>query len=162
MEIKLKSRSKVLSALHETYHRYGEPRRGQNKVHGGLSTFLYQMGWDEEVAWSLVKTVSDRNGLGNADHIFDSCFGRVNCPSCQKIQNDGAGYPHLGLKGLGACCPEEECDRWPGDYAVAYALGDMQATEGREGPKAEGPTVLDAFTLLLQHEAEVINDPKFD
>jgi len=138
------------------------PGEGKTRVSAVLATFLYQMGWEEEEAWNLVKTVSDRNGLANADHIFDSCFGRISCPSCQKIQNDGAGYPHLGLKGLGCCQPEEECDRWPGDYATAYALGDMQAAEARDELTAEGPTVLDAFRALLEHEADVINDPKFD
>ena len=135
---------------------------GKTRFTAVLSAFLFQMGWEEQDAWSLVKAISERNGLGNADHIFDSCFGRVNCPSCQKIQNDGAGYPHLGLKGLGCCQPEEECDRWPGDYAVAYALGDMQAAEARDELKAEGPTVLDAFALLMQHEAEVADDANFD
>jgi len=46
-------------------------------------------------------------------------FWEDNCPSCHTIQTDGAGYPHLGLKGLGAYRPLDECDRWPGDYAVA-------------------------------------------
>jgi len=135
---------------------------GKTRFSAVLSAFLYQAGWEEEESWSLVKAISDRNGLGNADHIFDSCFGRISCPSCQKIQDDGAGYPHLGLKGLGCCQPEEECDRWPGDYAVSYALGDMQAAEAKEGPKAEGPTVLDAFRVLLEHEAEIVTDKNFD
>ncbi|VVB64506.1 Eukaryotic and archaeal DNA primase, large subunit [uncultured archaeon] len=66
------------------------PGEGKTRFTAVLSTFLYQMGWEEEEAWSLVKTISDRNDLGNADHIFDSCFGRISCPSCQKIQDDGA------------------------------------------------------------------------
>ncbi len=135
---------------------------GKTRFTAVLSTFLYQMGWEEQDAWNLVKVVSAQNGLDNAEHIFDSCFGRISCPSCRTIQNDGSGYPHLGLKGLGCCQPEGECDRWPGDYAVAYALGDVQAAEARDGLKAEGPTVLDAFALLMQHEAEVVNDPSFD
>ena len=137
------------------------PGEGKTRFSATLSTFLYQMGWEEEEAWSLVKAISGRNGLGNADHIFDSCFGRISCPSCQKIQDDGAGYPHLGLKGLGACHPEEECDRWPGDYAVAYALGDMQAAAKEKELKADGPTVLDAFASILQNEAEAVKDPDF-
>jgi len=91
------------------------PGEGKTRFTAVLSTFLYQMGWDNEEAWSLVKAVSDHNGLGNADHIFDSCFGRISCPSCKTIQEDGAGYPHLGLKGLGVCKQDEKCDKWPGD-----------------------------------------------
>lgn len=137
------------------------PGEGKTRFTAILAAFLYQMGWDEDEAWNLVKTVSDRNGLGNADHIFSSCFGRMICSSCKTIQTDGSGYLHLGLKGLGCCLPEEECDRWPGDYAVAYALGDMQVTE-KDELKADGPTVLDAFTMLLQHETEIIDDPTFN
>lgn len=133
----------------------GNPGEGKTRSTAVLSAFLYQMGWEEEDAWNLTKAISDRNGLGNADHIFDSVFGRISCPSCQKIQDDGAGYPHLGLKGLGCCQPEEECSRWPGDYAVAYALGDMQTATKKIELKAEGPTVLDAFASLLQHEADI-------
>lgn len=135
---------------------------GKTRFTAVLSSFLYEMGWDEGEAWDLVKTVSDRNGLGNADHIFDSCYGRISCPSCQKIRNDGAGYPHLGLKGLGACEPLEECDRWPGDYAVNYAIGDAQATTKEQEIKADGPTVLDALAQLLKHEAETEKEPNFD
>ena len=137
------------------------PGEGKTRFTAVLSSFLFQMGWEEEEAWSLVKAVSDRNGLGNADHIFDSCFGRISCPSCRKIQNDGAGYPHLGLKDLGACRPEEECDRWPGDYATAYALGDMQATAKENELKADGPTVINALATILQHEADAEQDPTF-
>lgn len=135
---------------------------GKTRFTAVLSTVLYQLGWDEEEAWALVKSVSDRNGLDNADHIFDSCYGRISCPSCKTIQTDATGYPHLGLKWLGACREEEECDRWPGDYATAYALGDVQAEAKKNGLKADGPTVLDAFALILQHEAEALEDSKFD
>lgn len=95
---------------------------GKTRFTAVLASFLYQMGWDEEGAWSLVKEVSGRNGLPNAGHIFDSCFGRINCPSCKTIREDGAGYPHLGLKGLRACQTAEECNRWPGDYCINKTL----------------------------------------
>ena len=108
---------------------------GKTRFSAVLSTFLYQMGWDEEEAWGLVKAVSDRNGLGNADHIFDSCFGRISCPSCQTIQDDGAGYPHLGLKGLGACRPDERCHKWPGDYGVIDFF--ERISEASKGAAAE-------------------------
>jgi hypothetical protein len=138
------------------------PGEGKTRFTAVVSSFLYEMGWDEDEAWDLVKTVSDRNGLDNADHIFDSCYGRISCPSCQKIQNDSTAYPHLGLKGLGACVPAEECDRWPGDYAVNYAVGDTHAITREQELKADGPTVLDALALLLKHEAEAEKEPKFD
>jgi len=137
----------------ETEH----PGDGKTRFSGVLSTFLYQMGWSEREAWSLVEQISDRNGLSNAEHIFDSCFGRISCPGCHKIQSDASGYPHLGLKGLDACKPEEECDRWPGDYAVNYALGDVEETK-KERLKAAGPTVLDALAQMLQHEDDIEGD----
>jgi hypothetical protein len=141
---------------------FKNPGEGKTRFAAVLSTFLYQMGWSEEEAWDMIKGVSNHNGLRNADHIFESCFGRISCPSCTKIMEDGAGYPHLGLKSLGACSPEEECDRWPGDYAVAYALGDMQAEAKKNELKAQGPTVLDAFALILQHKSKIENDSTFD
>ena len=135
---------------------------GKTRFAAVLSTFLYQMGWSEDEAWALVSHVSDRNGLDNTDHIFGSCFGRISCPSCSKIEGDGAGYPHLGLRGLGACQPADECGRWPGDYAVSYAIGDAEAEAAKDELKAEGPTVLDAFNAILADEAEITKDPKFD
>ncbi len=137
------------------------PGEGKTRFTAVLSTFLYQMGWDEDEAWRLVSAISDRNGVGNADHIFATTFGVISCPSCKTIQTDAAGYPHLGLKGLDACRPEEECDLRPGDYAIAYALGDMQEAAKNKDRIASGPTVLDALALLLQHEGEVLQDPNF-
>lgn len=116
---------------------------GKTRFSAVLSTFLYQMGWDEEEAWNLVKGVSDCNGLGNAGHIFDSCFGRISCPSCSTIQNDAAGYPHLGLKGFGACESDEKCNKWPGGYGKDKGNGteiteeELAAYSMPEGPKFE-------------------------
>ena len=115
---------------------------GKTRFTAVLSAFLYQMGWDEDEAWALAKAVSDRNGLGNADHIFDSCFGRISCPSCKTILEDGAGYPHLGLKGLGACRQVDGCDRWPGDYAVSSILlgeGVVSEDEFKAAPRTFNP-----------------------
>lgn len=98
---------------------------GKTRFSAVLSAYLYQMGWDEEEARVLVKAISDRNGLDNADHIFDSYYGRINCPSCKTIQEDGTGYPHMGLKGLVACQREEYCDRWPGDYSFGKQIKDL-------------------------------------
>ena len=89
---------------------------GRTRFSGLLSSFLYQMGWQEDDAWEVVKKISKRNGLSNARHVFESCFGKISCPSCKTIQTDGTGYPHLGLKGLGVCKPDKGCFKWPGMY----------------------------------------------
>ncbi|HQN31631.1 MAG TPA: hypothetical protein PKX20_10945, partial [Methanothrix soehngenii] len=106
------------------------PGEGRTRFSAVLATFLYQMGWDEGEAWDVVKAVSDRNGLSNVNHIFDSCFGRISCPSCATIQNDASGYPHLGLKGRGVCKPDQKCDKWPGDYVLVHCLDQMGANGG--------------------------------
>lgn len=123
---------------------------GKTRFAAVMASFLYQMGWDEDEAWTLIKGISGRNGLSDAEHIFDSCFGRISCPSCKTIKEDGAGYPHLGLNGLGACRPTEGCDRWPGDYSINKVLGE-QPGESDSGtiseedlnarPKAENPAL---------------------
>jgi hypothetical protein len=95
---------------------------GKTRFTAVLSAYLHQAGWSQDEAWRLVQLVSDRNGLDNADHIFESIFGRISCPSCQTIQNDGAGYPHLGLRGLGVCVPDEKCDTSPRDYGIAFFM----------------------------------------
>jgi hypothetical protein len=91
---------------------------GRTRFAGILSAYLYQVGWGEDDAWEVVKKISDRNGLANAWHVFDSCYGRISCPSCATIQRDGVGYPYLGLKGLRVCKPDDGCKncRWPGEY----------------------------------------------
>jgi hypothetical protein len=120
---------------------------GKTRFSAVLSTFLFQAGWSEDEAWEVVKTVSERNGLDNAHHIFDSCFGRISCPSCKTIQNDEAGYPHLGLKGLGACKPDEKCDRWPGDYGLIHFLSRM-VPKAKEQPDGEiTETEIEAYSL---------------
>jgi len=134
------------------------PGEGKTRFTAVLATFLYQMGYDEEEAWSLVKAVSDRNGLDNIAHIFDSCFGRISCPSCKTIQNDSAGYPHLGLKGLGVCNPDEKCDKWPGDYGVLDFFRKFGAGAKAEAEEPKGPNVLDAFRAMLEHDSEVKTD----
>ena len=93
---------------------------GKTRFSGALSAFLYQMGWSEEAAWKLVDKISDRNGLNNAEHVFESCYGRISSPFCRKMQADAAGYPHLGMKGLGVCNPNENCKgcRWPGEICT--------------------------------------------
>ena len=137
-------------------------REGQTRITGILTTFLYQMGWDEDEAWEIVQAVSDRNGVGNADHIFESCFGKINCPSCSTIQNDANGYPHLGLKGLGVCAEIDECGRWAGDFAVSYSYGDLYEADKARDQQAEGTTVLDACEAILQKEELIEKDKQWD
>jgi hypothetical protein len=86
---------------------------GKTRFSGVLSTYLYEAGWTGDESWDLVQKVSKRNALSNARHIFDSCYGQISCPSCQTIQNDGTGYPHLGLRNLGVCKPDKACWKWP-------------------------------------------------
>jgi len=109
---------------------------GKTRFTAILSAFLFQVGWSEDEAWSLVEVVSERNGLDNAAHIFDSCFGRLSCPSCITIQSDSAGYPHLGLKGRGVCNPDKKCDHWPGDYGVAFFMDEWCRAAQRERDEA--------------------------
>jgi hypothetical protein len=125
------------------------PGEGKTRFTALLSAFLYQMGWEEEDAWSIVETVSDRNGLDNARHVFDSCFGRISCPSCDTIQRDGVGYPHLGLKGLGVCKPYEGCKncRWPGENA-----------KKTHGFSLSRIIPIDSVLLPLGHDLQI--DPK--
>ncbi|MCJ7443889.1 MAG: hypothetical protein MUO26_05070 [Methanotrichaceae archaeon] len=110
------------------------PSEGKTRCTAILSTFLYQMGWDEEEAWILVKDVSDRNDLDNAWHIFESCYGRINCPSCDTIKNDATGYPHLGLKGIWACPAEclSQSRKWPGDYNYNSSSKNKKHSKARE------------------------------
>jgi DNA primase large subunit len=126
---------------------------GKTRFSGILSTYLYQMGWDQDEAWELVERISERNGLDNARHIFESCYGRISCPSCETIQNDAAGYPHLGLNGLNACKLDDKCNRWPGDYSVLSAMDELASTaiaeeELKDLPIAENPIL----TINLEHD----------
>lgn len=89
---------------------------GKTRFTGILSAYLYEAGWEGDDAWDLVHRIAKRNGHQNARHVFDSCYGQLSCPSCRTIQNDGTGYPHLGLKGLGVCKQEKGCWKWPGGY----------------------------------------------
>ncbi|MGD0954715.1 MAG: hypothetical protein ABR985_20410, partial [Methanotrichaceae archaeon] len=104
---------------------------GKNRISAILSTYLYEMGWDEDEAFKLVKKVADRNGVSEFEHIFDSFYGHLSCPSCATVQTDAVGFPHMGLKGLGVCRPDKSCGKWPGDY----------------GTKTD-PTVIDAIKVL--------------
>jgi len=72
------------------------------------------------------------------------------------MQTDNGGYPCLNLYNLGFCVPDENCAgcQWPGDYHNQKILNEEQT------PK--GPTVIDAFKAILEHEVEAEADPTFD
>ncbi len=103
---------------------------GKTRFAAIISTYLYEMGWSPEQAWQAVETAANHNGLSGAEHIFNSYWGKMSCPLCGTIQNDGAGFPHLGLKGLDVCKPDDTCKgcRWPGDYAHRKLAGDTVVT----------------------------------
>lgn len=77
------------------------PGRGPHRALAVLAAYLYQAGWPEEEAFKLWKTVAERAGV--EARIFDKWYGLMNCPNCQTIQSESAGYPTVGLGGLGYC-----------------------------------------------------------
>ena len=128
---------------------------GKTRFTAILTTYLNQMGWSEDDAWNLVNKISDRNGVGNIQHIFSSNFGRIRCPSCKTIQEDGAGYPHMGLRGLDVCKQDDKCPgcKWPGGYTQRLLAPD--------------PTVIDAIRALASvcdgaHSKDGAGFNKFD
>lgn len=129
---------------------------GRHRALGVLATYLYQMGWNEEAAFDLWGEVANRCRV--APRIFDTTWGRVSCPLCTTIRATAGGYPHLNLFQMGFCVPDEHCKgcQWPGDHHTQRILNESQP----EKPK--GPTVLDAFSAILVHEAEAEKDKDFN
>ena len=135
---------------------------GRTRFTGILSAFLYSMGWDEERAFKKVKEISERNGVGQFEHIFDSCYGKISCPSCNKIQTDSAGYPHLGLKGLNACNPDQTCNscRWPGEYSVGRRRSDIPIRGISPSDNFGAVGVADDGTVRMVDEIDTQAGPK--
>ncbi len=128
-----------------------EDREGRHRALAVLSTYLYQMRWEEDPAFDLWLEVADRCGVES--RIFETTFGRISCPLCKTLQTGTGGYPSLNFSGMpGFCERDEHCTgcQWPGDYHLQKILD-----ENFDKPKAEepkGPTVLDAFQALVDHE----------
>jgi hypothetical protein len=78
-----------------------EPGRGPHRALAVLAAYLYQAGWPEKEAFELWEPVAERTGV--EARIFDCWYGQMSCPSCQTIQKRSAGYPRVGLGGLGYC-----------------------------------------------------------
>ena len=127
-----------------------EAREGRHRALGILATYLYQMGWDEDAAFDLWSSIADRCRV--EPRIFETTFGRISCPLCTTMQTDTGGYPNLNLFNMGFCVPDEICKgcQWPGDYHLQKILNEEQ--------KPKGPTVIDAFKVMLEHDDEVKTD----
>ncbi|NBJ15051.1 MAG: hypothetical protein FNP40_05670, partial [Dehalobacter sp. 4CP] len=112
-----------------------EDREGRHRALAILSTYLYQMGWEEGHAFDLWLEVADRCGVES--RIFETTFGWVSCPLCSTLQTGTGGYPSLNFSGMsGFCERDEHCTgcQWPGDYHLQKILN-----ENFDKPKAEEP-----------------------
>jgi len=78
-----------------------EPGLGPHRALAVLAAYLYQAGWPEDEAFKLWESVAERAGV--EARIFDQWYGLMSCPSCQTLQSESAGYPKVGLGGLGYC-----------------------------------------------------------
>ena len=110
-----------------------EDREGRHRVLAILSTYLYQMGWEEDPAFDLWHEVADRCGVES--RIFETTFGRVSCPLCTTLQTGTGGYPSLNFSGMsGFCERDDHCQgcQWPGDHHLQKILN-----ENFDRPKAE-------------------------
>ncbi len=134
-----------------------EDHEGRHRALAILSTYLYHVGWGEDHAFDLWLEVADRCGVES--RIFETTFGRVSCPRCSTMTQDTGGYPHLNLFDMGFCAPDEHCCgcRWPGDHHLQKILNE-NFTKQKEEEQPEGPTVLDAFSAMLEHDSEVKTD----
>ena len=81
------------------------PGKGPHRALAVLAAYLFQAGWEESEAFRLWNSVADRCGVES--RIFDSWYGLMSCPSCKTLQSKSAGYPRVGLGGLGYC--ERDC-----------------------------------------------------
>lgn len=88
--------------------------KGPHRALAVLASWLYQAGWNEDKAFELWEPLADRVNVEG--RIFDCWHGLMSCSSCAKIQKESGGYPKVGLGGLGYCEPDENCNKWPGDY----------------------------------------------
>ncbi len=78
-----------------------EQGRGPHRALAVLAAYLYQAGWSEKEAFELWDSVAEKAGVET--RIFDQWYGLMSCPSCKTIQRKSAGYPRVGLGGLGYC-----------------------------------------------------------
>jgi hypothetical protein len=137
-----------------------EPDKGPHRACAVLASYLYQAGWSEEEALKIWMPVANQGGV--EQRIFDLWYGQMCCPNCSTIQETNAGYPKLGLGGLGYCEPEGGCEgcRWPGGYNK-WSVSRIEDSLKRDISALNNPEIIKAlgdlkwtrpieYTLLLK------------
>jgi len=126
-----------------------EPGKGPHRACAVLAAYLYQAGWSKDEAWTLWTQVADRCGVEG--RIFDCWYGLMICPSCSTIQEAAAGYPKVGLGGLGYCVPEEGCNgcKWPGGYNQ-WSTEELKRHIEEDHNRLKNPQILHALANLKQ------------
>ncbi len=134
-----------------------EPGRGPHRALANLASYLYQAGWSREDAFRLWAPLASRCGVEN--RIFDCRYGVLNCPGCRKIREHSAGYPGVGLKGLGYCEPDEKCDAWPGGYGITKLLESSKPHVPTEAEKTAALEILKGLPEKLKTDKTAFRDP---
>lgn len=76
---------------------------GGHRAIAFLSAFLGQGGWEKKNAKDFVMVFAKRWKAGGSEHIFNSWFKKMSCPSCEKIQEPGGTYPEMAMGDLDIC-----------------------------------------------------------
>ena len=136
-----------------------EDREGRHRALAILSTYLYQMGWEEDPAFDLWRKVADRGGVES--RIFETTFGRVSCPLCTTLQTGTGGYPSLNFSGMsGFCERDDHCQgcQWPGDHHLQKILNENFDKPKADEQKPKGPTVSEAIERI-KSDHRALKDP---
>lgn len=81
---------------------------GATRFKAFLTSFLYQAGYNKKEAQQIFADLSKRVG-GLDTNIFDSHWGKLNCPHCTTINRLGAAFPNMFMGELKICKPNEIC-----------------------------------------------------
>jgi hypothetical protein len=87
---------------------------GQTRALAVFSSFLGQIGIEEDQAYKMVSELAGRWGA-RLENIFSSYFKRMKVPTCQRlISDDNRGFPKgVSIKMLGVCKPDIRCMNVP-------------------------------------------------
>lgn len=90
---------------------------GQTRALAVFSSFLGQIGIEEDQAYKMVSELAGRWGA-RFENIFSSYFRRMKVPTCQRlISDDNRGFPKgVSIKMLGVCKPDIRCMNVPSPY----------------------------------------------